>query len=503
MTRTLELGHDFSVPLDVLTSAIGVIGVRGSGKTTTAGVLVEEAIGAGVPCVITDPTGAWYGLKSSADGKNAGLPVYVFGGEHADVPLEPDSAKIVARFVVEKRVPVVLDLSLMSKGQQIRFVADFHEDVYHRNREPLLVVVDETGRMSAELTAAPRQVEIIIGKPCRACGNQERYASSTHNCVRCARKRSKKVNDEKNATHPERSQVFKDAAYEARRKEAETLYAAGYTVEKIAELLGVHRGTVHALLNASGVRSYRDRPWTSLEDSLLRELYVPDGEFYPDTKQIAKTLKRSAAAVKCRAAAIGAALPEGLRMRDEQRAQSGATISLVWSFKGHPRGMLGKKHSAESRAKMSASRTGKPHNVTFSRDRREALSKRAAEQLAGTNVYSRCKSGRRADLNNQFFRSAWEANVARWLNYLGIAWQYEPKTFWFDKIRRGARSYLPDFFLIRENVYLEVKGWMDAKSATKLKRMAKYYPHVQIQVIDRKRYLELSSYAAVIPEWEK
>jgi uncharacterized protein len=146
MSKTLDLGSDFRIAIDILTSAIGIIGVRGSGKTSTAGVVVEEAIAAGVPCAITDPTGAWFGLKSSADGKSAGLPVYVFGGEHADVPLEPDSGKIVARFVVEKRVPVVLDVSLMTKGQRIHFVGEFHEEVYHRNRDPLLIVIDETAQ---------------------------------------------------------------------------------------------------------------------------------------------------------------------------------------------------------------------------------------------------------------------------------------------------------------------------------------------------------------------
>lgn len=54
--KALELGSGFRAPIDILTSAIGIIGVRGSGKTTTAGGVVEEAIGVGVPAVIMDPT---------------------------------------------------------------------------------------------------------------------------------------------------------------------------------------------------------------------------------------------------------------------------------------------------------------------------------------------------------------------------------------------------------------------------------------------------------------
>ena len=35
-----------------------------------------------------------------------------------------------------------------------------------------------------------------------------------------------------------------------------------------------------------------------------------------------------------------------------------------------------------------------------------------------SNPYSRTKSGKRKDLNNTYFRSSWEANIARFYNYL-------------------------------------------------------------------------------------
>ncbi len=96
----------------------------------------------------------------------------------------------------------------------------------------------------------------------------------------------------------------------------------------------------------------------------------------------------------------------------------------------------------------------------------------------------RGKSGYRADLNGQYFRSRWEANYARFLNFMNIEWSYEKKTFWFMNIKRGVRSYTPDFYLPRTDEYHEVKGYMDAKSKTKLKRMKKYYPGVKIIVLD-------------------
>jgi hypothetical protein len=44
---------------------------------------------------------------------------------------------------VDERIPVVLDLSLLRKGQATRFMTDFAERLYFRNREPLHLVVDE------------------------------------------------------------------------------------------------------------------------------------------------------------------------------------------------------------------------------------------------------------------------------------------------------------------------------------------------------------------------
>jgi len=110
--------------------------------------MAEGIIKAGQPVCIIDPTGAWYGLKSSADGKSPGLPVYVFGGEHADIPLEPTAGEVLANFMVENRLPVVLDLKLMRKHEQIKFVMTFAEILFHRNREPLMVFIDEAARFA-------------------------------------------------------------------------------------------------------------------------------------------------------------------------------------------------------------------------------------------------------------------------------------------------------------------------------------------------------------------
>ena len=129
-----------------------------------------------------------------------------------------------------------------------------------------------------------------------------------------------------------------------------------------------------------------------------------------------------------------------------------------------------------------------------------------------TTAYKHIKQGRRDDLGDTFFRSAWEANFARYLNFLhGTGhihrWEYEPDTFWFEAIKRGVRSYKPDFKVWdceeSEPYYYEVKGWMDAKSKTKLKRMAKYHPDVKVILFGKKDYASLKrNLSKVIKNWE-
>jgi len=114
------------------------------------------------------------------------------------------------------------------------------------------------------------------------------------------------------------------------------------------------------------------------------------------------------------------------------------------------------------------------------------------------------KQGKRKDLKGQFFRSSWEANVARWLNFHKIPWEYEPHRFVFSTIKRGpGKWYTPDFFIPDEGRYIEVKGYLDKLSATRLRRMAKYYPQTSIELVDTKRYKILDKeFKEKIPGWE-
>lgn len=160
----------------------------------------------------------------------------------------------------------------------------------------------------------------------------------------------------------------------------------------------------------------------------------------------------------------------------------------------------GKRRWAENdafRAKTMKRLQGQEHRKEHSRFMTERLK-------AQTSAYSRTQSGKR-NINGreQFFRSRWEANIARVLDFQGRRWQYEAMTFPFDKVRRGTRSYTPDFYLPDEDLYIEVKGWWDAKSLTKKKRMAKYHPGIKIEYWDSKMYRVLErQLSSIIKDWE-
>jgi hypothetical protein len=173
MKNKIILGDNLQLPLDFVTQTQAILAKRGVGKSYTASVEAEEMLKAGQQVVVIDPTGAWWGLKSSADGKHPGFSIVVFGGEHADVPLEETAGEIIATAIVENRFSAILDLSLFRKGQIGRFMPGFLETLYRINREAMHLIVDEADAMA----------------PQRPFGEEARMLGAMEDVVRRGRKR--------------------------------------------------------------------------------------------------------------------------------------------------------------------------------------------------------------------------------------------------------------------------------------------------------------------------
>lgn len=178
--------------------------------------------------------------------------------------------------------------------------------------------------------------------------------------------------------------------------------------------------------------------------------------------------------------------------------------------KGHPKGFFGKHHTQEVCDIISAAVKERFSNMTYQEKHEIAMRAVQTKIENGTinnttsNSYSRARGGKREDLNNSYFRSAWEANIARVLNYLQINWQYELRRFYFEDSVDGVLSYQPDFYLPEFDMWIEVKGWMDEKSKTRLKLFKEQYPeeYNKLMLIDQKRYYELECDYKFLPNWE-
>lgn len=110
-----------------------------------------------------------------------------------------------------------------------------------------------------------------------------------------------------------------------------------------------------------------------------------------------------------------------------------------------------------------------------------------------------------------FFRSKWEYRYALYLQLLKengqiLDWAHEPKTFWFEGVKRGTNSYLPDFrvdHLNGKQEYVEVKGYETPKDLTKWKRMKKYHPYIVLRIVKSDWFAKnAKALKAVIPQWE-
>jgi Helicase HerA, central domain len=127
---------------DIPGKSIAVLGIKGSGKTNTAAVLIEEMLAGGVPLTIIDIEGEYWGLKEKYDMIIAGA------GEHVEINLtEPLQASTLAAFSLQERVPVILDLSDLESNIQAEMLAQAYlESLWttaRKVRTPYQIVIEE------------------------------------------------------------------------------------------------------------------------------------------------------------------------------------------------------------------------------------------------------------------------------------------------------------------------------------------------------------------------
>lgn len=90
----------------------------------------------------------------------------------------------------------------------------------------------------------------------------------------------------------------------------------------------------------------------------------------------------------------------------------------------------------------------------------------------------------------QFSHTA-EESFAKILDYYGVEWQYEPRTFaleW-DSDGKVTEAFTPDFYLPQQNLYIELttlRPKLSTRKNRKLNRLQELYPDVQIKLFKRR-----------------
>jgi hypoxanthine phosphoribosyltransferase len=88
-----------------------------------------------------------------------------------------------------------------------------------------------------------------------------------------------------------------------------------------------------------------------------------------------------------------------------------------------------------------------------------------------------------------------EAQFARVLDFYGVAWQYEPRTFPLrEEDGRVVEAFSPDFYLPDFDLYIELttlRQSLVTYKNRKVRRLRERYPEVQIKLLYRRDYLSL------------
>lgn len=89
-----------------------------------------------------------------------------------------------------------------------------------------------------------------------------------------------------------------------------------------------------------------------------------------------------------------------------------------------------------------------------------------------------------------------ERQFARLLDFYGITWEYEPRTFTLERDREGnpVQAFTPDFYLPAYDLYIEITTLnqkLVTKKNRKARRLKELHPEVNIRVFYQRDYLSL------------
>jgi len=279
------------------------------------------------------------------------------------------------------------------------------------------------------------------------------------------------------------------------------------SVWKVAPEFGICGQSVWERLKKLGVVD-KDR-WTEQQLNILRQAYSDSTSNTLHINQLVNIIGKTKTSISGKAKRMGLTTNRN-RKRDKtmRLAMSKRTKERIKN-NGHPRGSY-KPNGEHSRVCPNCNILFKIHPSSNQRYC-SIICGHNRKQVNGHQGYS--KTGKRQDLNNQYFRSRWEANYARYLNYLInndepiIKWEYEPQRFIFDQVKSKPFFYTPDFciFFADDHIeYHEVKGWDYSNGQIARKRFAQYFPHLTLVLINQSWFNSITQQGIdkLIDNWE-
>jgi hypothetical protein len=141
MGTQLHVSRDLDLELEqIIGHCIAVLGIRGSGKSNTAGVIFEELLEHNYPMSIVDIEGEYFGLKEQHE-------VLVVGtGEGVEIDIDAHCAPEIAQISMEQNVPIVLDLSGFLSDERTALLSEYLSslwDLAGRLRRPYIIGIEE------------------------------------------------------------------------------------------------------------------------------------------------------------------------------------------------------------------------------------------------------------------------------------------------------------------------------------------------------------------------
>jgi predicted transcriptional regulator len=117
-----------------------ILGIRGTGKSNTDAVIVEELLGVGFPMTIVDIENEYWGLRERFE-------ILVVGrSDKADFEVGQDQAARLAELSITRKIPIILDMSEYTQDEMYAFLLEYFTGLWEASataRQPYQIILEE------------------------------------------------------------------------------------------------------------------------------------------------------------------------------------------------------------------------------------------------------------------------------------------------------------------------------------------------------------------------